>query len=43
MNDQIAIHVEHVQKEFRIYLDKGIYLKERFCSKNDADTKNARC
>lgn len=33
MNDQIAIHVEHVQKEFRIYLDKGIYLKERFLFK----------
>ena len=29
MDDQIAIHVEHVQKEFKVYMDKGMNLKER--------------
>ena len=29
MNDNVAVHVEHVTKEFKVYLDKGIYLKER--------------
>lgn len=28
-NKDIAIHVEHVSKEFKVYFDKGVYLKER--------------
>lgn len=36
MNDNTAIHVEHVSKHFKVFLDKGVYLKERalFRSRN---------
>ena len=33
MDGQIAIHVEHVQKEFKVYMDKGTNLKERILFK----------
>lgn len=29
MNDNIAIRVDNVTKKFKVYLDKGVYLKER--------------
>ncbi|MBQ8110804.1 MAG: ABC transporter ATP-binding protein [Clostridia bacterium] len=29
MESNIAIHVEHVSKEFKVFFDKGVYLKER--------------
>ena len=29
MDSRIAIRVEHVSKEFKVYFDKGVYLKER--------------
>lgn len=34
MSGEIAIHVEHVSKEFKVYLDKGYSLKERILFKN---------
>ena len=34
MDDSIAIRVEHVSKEFKVYLDKGVNLKERVLFKN---------
>lgn len=34
MSGEIAIHVEHVSKEFKVYLDKGYSLKERLLFKN---------
>lgn len=29
MNDNLAIRVDNVAKEFKVYFDKGVYLKER--------------
>ncbi len=34
MNDNIAIRVEDVTKKFKVFLDKGVYLKERVLFKN---------
>ena len=34
MDKKTAIHVEHISKEFRVYLDKGVYLKEKILFKN---------
>ena len=34
MNDTISIQADHVAKSFRLYSDKGIYLKEKILFKN---------
>lgn len=33
-DNKVAIRVEHVSKEFRLYLDKGVYLKEKLLFRN---------
>ncbi len=33
-NAKNVIHVEHISKEFRVYFDKGVYLKEKVLFKN---------
>ena len=41
-NNDIAIHVEHVSKKFKVFFDKGIYLKERVLhrSRNRYEVRN---
>ena len=40
--DNIAIRVEHVSKHFKVYFDKGVYLKERvlFQNRNRYEERN---
>ena len=42
MNDNIAIRVDNVTKKFKVYLDKGVYLKERVLFKQRSRYEDER-